>query len=563
MNSKVLLSFLLTAILSLALVSAVDLISIAKGPVLSESNNQTYFDIRANKDILLTMTNPILQINDGKNHYMTVTLTPSSVTDKPLPLNSVERITANIAVDSGFIFDIKTYTFPEINLTAKDSTNSTLIDAKKLSLEFLKTFCKYGEKGSDLSLTNVDVNNQDGDDTEWMPLDEISIEVEVSNDGIDKVREVSVELGLYDSAGKNIVKDLRDLNTKKAKLGTINDGDDKITTFTFKVPIEFKDENYKLVVKAYSEDKKEENLCVSQSSYLGNTYYESISGLREDTEEKQIVVDNIKITPSPAACSDKVQISAEAVNVGDTDYEDQIRVTLYNKDLGINLEQVIRKNFDQGDSSPVDFEFSVPDSAAEKTYSLEFKTYYDYDTSDESYAIESEKITQSLTVQGNCQKTVAENTNARITAELDSETPEAIAGKQVIVKANLKNTGLTETTYTTSVYGNTAWSTFNSITPQTITLAPGDSKDMSIVLTLDAEAQGDQEFTIKTSYGSKTTEQKVALTITKSQVTGTAITEHLKANWFIYLIVLINIILIIAIISVIRRMLSPRREEYQ
>ncbi|MDD5193435.1 MAG: putative S-layer protein [Candidatus Nanoarchaeia archaeon] len=560
MKSKIILPLLLTVILSLALVNAADLISVNKGPVFSVSNSQTYFNVNANSNSKLTMSNPVLQINDGKNHYLTVTLDPSSLNSLDMNSGATQRINANVVVDSGFVFDIKTYTFPDITLFAIDPVNSSLNETEKVSLNFLKTFCKYGENGTDLSITDFQVSNNDGDDTEWSPLDEITVDVEVTNEGTEKISSVYVEFGLYDVNGKNIVNNLDDLNNKKIKLGSIDEGDDKKASFTFKVPVDFKEENYKLVVKTY---KDENTLCVSQSSALSNTYYEAITGARETDENKQLVVDNIIITPSPAQCGDKVQISGNVVNIGDTDYEDQVKVTLYNKDLGINLEQVIREDFDQGDSSPVDFEFDVPESVKEKSYDLEFRVWYDYDSDDETYSIGSDKIIQPIVIQGNCKTTVTDTANARITAELDSETPEAVAGKQIIINANLKNTGSVETEYTISVSGNTAWSSLVSVTPQKITLAPGDSKDVSIVLTLDPTAEGDKEFTVKAVYGAKTTEQKVALSIVSSGAGSQAFAEHIKANWFIYLIVLVNIILIIAIIVVIRRMLSPKRDEYQ
>ena len=53
-------------------------------------------------------------------------------------------------------------------------------------------------------------------------------------------------------------------------------------------------------------------------------------------------------------------------------------------------------------------------------------------------------------------------------------------------------------------------------------------------------------------------EQKVALTIEGDEAEFDAFSGHIRNNWFIYVIVLVNIVLIIAIILVIRSMVRPR-----
>jgi uncharacterized membrane protein len=390
-------------------------------------------------------------------------------------------------------------------------------------------------------------------------LDSVKIEVKVENNGNEKVKEVNVELGLIDSDGKNIVRDLENLDNKKIDLSSISDGDDKTATFEFLVPPDFADESYKLVIKAYSDDLGEKALCTSSSSDLSDKYFQSIDGVREDAEENHIVLNDMVLSSATAQCGEKVQLSAEIYNIGDEDYEDQVKVTLFNKELNINMEQVVREDFDQGDSAPVDFEFNIPAAAKEKSYTLELKTYYDYKSNSDSYDIQSEKrFIQSITVLGNCQSDVSAS-DLRITAELDSQTPEATAGKEVIVDAQLKNIGVSQGTWVLSAIGNSEWSSLVSIEPQTLTLNAGETKAVSIKLALDKEASGEKEFTIRAISGSKVTEQRANLSI--KAVSSSGFAEHMKANWFIYVIVLVNVILIIAIIAVIRRIVGSR--DYQ
>ena len=113
-------------------------------------------------------------------------------------------------------------------------------------------------------------------------------------------------------------------------------------------------------------------------------------------------------------------------------------------------------------------------------------------------------------------------------------------------------------TYTVSVFGNSAWSSLDSIDPQVVTLEAGESKEVSIALEIDEDASGDKELTIKASSSNNEVEQKVALSIESDEAEFDAFSGHVRKNWFIYVIVLVNIILIIAIILVIRSMVRPR-----
>lgn len=434
--------------------------------------------------------------------------------------------------------------------------NANPADFVTIPVSFQRSLCKAGETGSDLSISDINIdNNGAGDDNEWFLLDEIEVEVEVTNENNDdRINDIFVEMFVFDSEGNNVASDLvfSSSGDEEFDLGNIKKDDKESIFFKFKVPADFNDGDYDLVFKTYSDDNEygEEVLCVISNE-------ESISVERESDEEKHIIVDDIKVSPTIAKCGEMVQVSADVVNIGDEDYEDQVRVTLSIPELKINLEQSIRKDFDQGDSKVVDFDFTIPLETEEKLYTLEFRTYYDYDKDDDTYNIVSDDaFISQLRVEGNCQ---VEAKSAKITAELDSETPTAMPGKQVIINANLENTGDVETVYTLSVSGNSAWSNLVSIDPQLVTLAPGDSKEINIVLAIDEDASGDNEFTIRASYDDLKTEQKVVLSISgESSAEMGPFVQHLKENWFIYLIIIVNIILIIAIILVIRSMVAPR-----
>ena len=559
MKSKILSLFLLTAILSIAMVSAATNFTVTQPTALSKSNNETSFIVTAVSGIILTI--PTFEdFIDSSNNV--IELTQSSTIQTLTTGEKETTITITHSLSDSQKADLDFETLLE-SITITEDTSS---DVETINLNFLGNFCELGEQGDEhediglLEIVDVEIDNNDGDDLDWSPLDTITIEIEVENIGDDKVRDVMVEIGLFDASGKNIIDDMKELDSEEVELGSINDGDDDTAIFEFQVPADFEDDTYNLVIKAYSDDMNEDTVCTSKvEDFAESDYYESINGERESDDENHIVVDSIRLSPTDPQCGEIVQVSAEVFNIGDYDYEDQVKVTIVNEALGIDETITIREDFDQGDSEEIDFEFTIPENAEPKVYLLEFRTYYDYDDKDDYYDIGSEKrFIKSLTLEGNC--IVIPESSVDITAQLDDATPEANAGEQVIIKTTLENTGEDATLYTVTVYGNSAWSSLENIDPATIIVPAGESKDVSIILNIDNDVQGDKEFTIKATYDGETTEQKVALSVTAktSGITGAAISDHIKTNGFIYAIVLINLILIIAIILVIRRMVGVK-----
>lgn len=562
MNKKILPLFLLMSVLALTLVCAQATISVTTPATFTKTHTQTSFTVTNNGPdaVNLQITLPST-ITDGKDHYITISSTSSTTINNlaagqtSAPINLIySGDTANFAFGAA-----ESATILVKATSVADSTFTT----QSVSLRFVSDFCKYGQNGSSLEISSVEINNNDGDDLEWTPLDEITVRVNVENNGDDKISGTYVELGIIDPKGKNIVTDLGNLDDKRIEIGSLSDGDDKEVEFKFNVPSDFKEDTYFLVVKTYK-NGKEAAICASSSSDLDNTYYQTIEGIRQTNEDKQVIVDNIVSSPEEVVqCGDKVQVSADIVNIGDIDYEDQVKVNMYNKELGIDIDKVISGDLNQGDSESVDFDFDVPANAAEKTYTLQFTTYYDFKSGDSYRTTSNEKFLHSLKVQGNCQPVANNNPKVQISAELDPETPEAIAGKQVMIKATIKNLATTPADYTLSVYGNSAWSSLVSIEPATISLAAGESKTAVIVLNVDKDAKGENDFTIKSTSGSYSTEQNVALSVAQSQVQLGSFIDSIVKNWFIYVIILVNLVLIIAIILVIKRMISPRKRDFE
>ena len=439
----------------------------------------------------------------------------------------------------------------------------------------VESFCEYGTVGDEyLKIKKVKIRNRgegtDSDNNKWFLLDRIEIEVQLKNDNNYDIDDIIFELGLFKKGSDaNIIDEMFWISEddEEYEAGDIEEeGEDDELEHTFEFiinPEEVEDGKYYLKIKAYAEGYEDE-VCVDHSSDLADSdfgsdseYYAEINiELEDENDGRAIIVDVYELSsPIEVSCDTEVRIEVDVWNIGDKDQE-QVNVNLFNTELGIDLNYVTRDDLDKGDKEEIDFTFTVPKDAEEKTYFLEFRTHYDYDDKKDKYKESSETFNTLLKVKGNCQIPTA----VKITAELDSETPEAIAGKQVIIKATIENTGEETTTYTISVFGNSAWSSLSAIDPQEVTIEAGESENVYLNLILDSEAQGDKEFTIKATYDDQTTEQEVLLSIEQptAGVTGAVVSEHVRENWFVYLIAIINIILIIAIIAVIKSMATSR-----
>ncbi|MFA5173726.1 MAG: putative S-layer protein [Candidatus Pacearchaeota archaeon] len=530
MKTKIFALILFTAIFSIALVSATVTFSLTPSDItFSDTQLTQTFVINNTGDEAATFTIPTIKVNG-----VSVSLTESTFT-----LNSGATKTVIGTVTASSLDKIIGSEQSSITITAR---NADLTNTSTETLEVTVdggSYCKLGEIG-DLEIDRVRFDNKGiGKDDEWYLTDEVEVTVRVENtNNDDDIDDVVVSWALYDKkTGKFIMDDEEDSVD-------IDNGEKEDITFTITLDpddfdSDFNENDFVFIVKAYSDDLGEDQACTEDQ--------ESITIKRD---KHYVILDNLELNSETVPCNSIVDITADIVNIGENDEED-VYIIAYNKELGLN-EEIKVGDIDALDSKRLSFDFKVPEDADEKSYIIEFRIY-DEDEDIFQNDDDDEAIFQTqLNVQGSCGVTNNEASTVTITAELDPETPKAIAGKQVIIRATITNTGDNPVTSVISVFGNSAWSTVSAIDPLAIPLNAGESREVSVYLNIDATASGSQEFTIKATQGTQSTEQRVGLVI-ESGASQSAIVDHLKQNWFIYAIVIVNIILIIAIISVIRR----------
>jgi len=405
----------------------------------------------------------------------------------------------------------------------------------------------------------INVNEGFGKDDEYLyPLDQVSAKVRISNDGSWDMQNIEITACLLDTSTGNCVLDEGDMDLSDDSVDLDSDKHADIT-LTFEVDpdvLDVGDNDYTLYVSALG--KINDNDADSyDDANSGSFDSEDIEIITDDTFA---VISNV-IYSETLNCGETLDISADVFNVGDADLDDdEVYFEVYNKELGIDQEITFDNGIDSMSKESVSFSTKLPsDVSSAKAYNIQLSVLDDHHKVMQNKEDDESKVLITVNV-GKC---IVPDTssNVSITAELSEDTPTAVIGEQFVVESTITNTGSSSATYIVSVSGNEAWSKVSSIDPSTFTLSPEESKEVSIYFDVNSDAKaGDKDFTIKTVYGSKTSEQKVAVTLEEG-LSSSKILKNIKDNSFVYTIVLVNLILLIAIIIVIVKMFGRKSSD--
>ncbi|MBU2612455.1 MAG: putative S-layer protein [Nanoarchaeota archaeon] len=500
-------------------------------------------------------------IFDREGQLQVITVSADSPFNLSLPSNIFSVNSTTSGGENSYAFEFTLNSLPSeigkntFTIEVLNSSNSSLGDS--FDLTYVKSFCKNGPiNDTQLEISKVKIkNNGNGDSDEWYPLDRITVEVKFEND-LNDLDDIILEVGLFKAgSSSNIIDDMGWISEDEEmyEAGDVDEGDSVSHTFEFRVDPEAidNDKDYYFVVKAYP-DGDEDEFCVDYSSELSDKYFEKITVKKEENRDKMVVVDEESYPlPIEAACNGNVEFGADVWNIGDKDFENQIKVNLFNNELGLNIDEVIVGDFDQGDFARANFKFTVPQDAEEKTYFLSMRTYYDYDEDKELYRRTSSKtFTAYLNVEGNC--AIAPPT---VSAELFSG--EAKEGKEVTIKVYLRNEHIKEATFILGAEGYSSWANLKEIDPMTFTLQPGESKEAYITLDLKGNSRGDQQFNLfVTSNGQIVSSKPVILTVESGSFWDNF--GSWDVDWQTVGIIALNVILLIAIIIVAVKILRKK-----
>ena len=422
-----------------------------------------------------------------------------------------------------------------------DETNFT-VSITDVTTPPMGDFCQNGEQG-DLEIADIEFNNMgEGEDDNWFLLDEIEIEVEVENThNTENIKDVLVEVKILDDNGEDVTKDF-DFDDEEIDLGTIKDDESEIATFRIsEIPADLEDGNYKVYIKAYSEDD-ENTQCASESSDLSHDAYEAVDITRED--DPAVIVKGEFIT-IPASCGDtNVQLPLNIYNLG-SDKEEKVMVTLQSNELGIN-EKIIIDNLRSGKRREIIFFFDVPADLTKDLYVIDIITHYDYDDDEDEFLENSydENSYDDLDKDFSAKLEIlsCRGPNPTVSADLESV---AEIGTELVVKTMITNNGQ-DSDFVISASGFESWANLVSITPQTASIEKGEFTE--VIVTLMPTATGTQTFKINTIVGGESYDQSVSVNIAEEP----GILKGVD-NMTLYLIIgIVALLVIIALVLIVK-----------
>lgn len=470
-----------------------------------------------------------------------------SIPSTTINQNDSEIVTATFTLPSGHGGQSMAGT---INATGTGgSTSSTAFSVSITSTSTASNFCAYdggvstnqgklGVKIKDLKVTGFG-DDKGNDEIEVLPLDEIEVEVKVENKGNFDVDDISIEWGLAESDLSEFIIDLDEV-----KEVNIKDGDEEIFTFTFTITekeleVDFDElgSSYVLFVRATGTiDDNNAGALDGQ-----DTCASTMADVRIEQEDNFVVLYDLEFTNN-IACGSELHITADVYNIGDRD-QDDVAVKISNAELGIS-ELVSYNEIEAFKDERLDVFIEIPEDADEKSYVFNLEVIdEDGDVYENDYDSELSRFNMVVTVVGSC----GVGTTAVVSASLESG---GKAGESMAIKATITNPGDSSSTYNINAAGFASWANSVDVSPETLIIGAGESRDTKFVFDVKKDASGEKTFNIEVlSEGQFVMSQPVSVQIEKS---GFSLGG--EDPTFMIIGIILTILILVAIIILIVRL---------
>ena len=534
-------------LLSFGITSAADFqVEIIEGQLIGEAGDIISFTVN-------------LTSNETGEVYVNWTTTGSGIITSLAP---ADNYTIGDYTVSGFALTIPSSGTSE-TIEAHVHNASTLeelyVVSESVIFQVANTLCGlegYDEDG-DLEISDFDINvDGEGSDDEWQYLDKIEIVVEIENtDNDDDIDDVEVEIRILDNeidnGGNDVTNDFDFDDEILTSIGKLRDGDEESVTFLIEeLPADLDDGTYYMYIMAY-EDGNEDEQCVSESSKLDDDLYFKFSVESVDYDESVVTRGTELALQIDTYCDQQnLEIQIPVYNLG-SDEEEKVLVNIYNSELGIN-EYAVIDDLDNGDKEVVTFFVDIPSQLTKEKYSLDISVYFDWDSDEDDDEVLSYDEETSATIRLNilgCKAPVP-----TITANLEST---AEVGKELIIKTTITNNGQLNN-FVIAPTGFEAWADLVSVEPGTLSIASGNSQEVTI--TLLPKQSGAQTFKIETMVNGEIFAQPVSVNVKgkPSIFDGLGISDTM-----LYLIIGITALLIlIFLVLIVKIVRKPSKREF-
>lgn len=415
--------------------------------------------------------------------------------------------------------------------TANDSTEVTMTVVSEGDA------CKYEDK-DDLRIDNIEFTNNGkfGDDTEWLPFDEINVEFTLENSASDDIENIELEWALYDSNGNEILSDSIDSDEYD---DTLDRNDEMDVSFTFKLDDNIED----------LEDAKYTFVIIATGEVQDNDVYDTCTSESEKVdvviEDDLVTLSDIKI-PQTASCGDEITLIADVWNIG-SDSQKDVKIIISEGVLGI-YEEIEMDKIKSLDSDKLNVKLSIPEGAKEQSYIIRMAVYDDDDVYE--YDGEESEFSVNLKVEGCVVKKAID-----VSAVAKSG---GVAGKETVVEVTIVNTGSERSGFSLRTLGYESWADEASLDKINFFLEGGDTETILITLDVKKDAIGDNIFNLEISSDGEVVEMK-SIIVPITEAKGFSLPSAFgNLSWSLIGIILLNIILIVAIIVVATRIIRKK-----
>jgi len=530
-TAKILVVAMFAIILFSGLASAVTFESGAH--TLDQTSGTHTFDITLKSTITETV---IVNATTITKNDKTITFESQTV---DLTADTSKVVTITYTVQNGFNFD---YTNQEKTTLKTTGENPASQEVKFVESDYCGSKNEY-EASIELKIDDIDVDLGFGDEDDyWYLRDTVKIDVLFEDPNVD-IEDIDIEWELWSNGRK--------IDDGEESMSDVDENDDDTITLTIKLDenMDDYDEEATLYVRAIGktndkdDDKDNKKVCESDSKTVDISL-----------DKNFVIADELKInekdfdyTKIEVSCEQEITISGEVVNIGTKD-QDDLYLELYNKALGVN-KRIEFDNIDSFDSEDFSYTFKVPENMAVGTYKVSVEVF---DEDNDLYENdEDDKATQTI------QFAITESCKAvKPTIAVKPLDVSPKAGEEMIVTTTITNLGDKPVIYTTTAEGFQEWAILKDVTPEVVSLAKGESKEVKFKFEVKKDAEGDKFFNVETIESGKTVlSQPVSVKVEKAAVLVDAFN---KKNLQIIGIVVLNLILLVAIILVARKILKKK-----
>ncbi len=418
----------------------------------------------------------------------------------------------------------------KVTVTVTDTKSAT--DTK--NIDFIVT--EETDDGA-LVITDVEVDDETGDDDELLPGDTLEVEFEVENTlATLDIEDIKVKAWIEDETGDRVSDRI------ESEKFDVEADDDKSLTMDIRVPLDLDEDDYVLILEARGEDE--------DSNVKTNLQFEE---LKVERNSHDLLIDTVTLNPTEAQPGGSLELAIHLYNIGN-DEEDDVRLRVRNTELGIDKISETFELEESGSDADVTKRLvvDIPSLTKAGEYQFEVLVTYNEDSDSRSSFV-------PVTIAGEAVDVDA------ATITIGDTFASAQTGETVKFTMTLTNTEATTADYSVEISGVDNWASA-SIEPETIQLAAGAEMPVFVYLTPKEGTSGDYTATINVKSGETTLSTKtltVGVLAAKTQIfdfgTGAGIAVS-DTNTLAFAVIIIVLVIVAIGLYVARR--SAKVEVY-